>query len=167
MDKAAIKDAKIREMESADADCVAGFVTELNRFEADISPDRDPSEQAGKDHFEYLCGEISSLGGFCLVAELEEQLLGFLLAAPDTMPGFIVKPEYRTYGEIYDLYVVPEARGKGLARKLIDEAVDRFRKMGLRQVGLFALAGNTNAIRIYERMGFEHYEVFMRENIAK
>ena len=38
--------------------------------------------------------------------------------------------------------------------------------MGFRQVGLFALAGNTNAIRIYERMGFEHYEVFMRKDIT-
>jgi ribosomal protein S18 acetylase RimI-like enzyme len=166
MDIASIKDVEIRDMESGDADCVAGFMTELNLFEASISADRDPSEQAGKDHFEYLRGEIKSLGGFCLVVELEEEILGCLLAAPESMPGFIVKPECREYGEIYDVYVVPEARECGLARKLISEAEDRFRKMGFMQVGLFSLAGNRNAIGTYERLGFEHYEVFMRKNIA-
>ena len=167
MDKASIKDVKIRDMESEDADCVAGFMAELNLFEASISADRDPSEQAGKDHLEYLRGEIRSRGGFCLVVELEERVLGCLLAAPESMPGFIVKPEYREYGEIYDVYVVPEARESGLARKLISEAEDRFRMMGFKQVGLFSLAGNRNAIGTYERLGFEHYEVFMRKNIAE
>ena len=166
MDHASIKNAKIRDMESADADCVAGFITELTLFEASISADRDPSEKAGEDHFDYLRAEIRSLGGFCLVVELEERILGCLLAAPESMPGFIVKPEYREYGEIYDVYVVPEARETGLARKLISEAEDRFRKMGFKQVGLFTLAGNRNAIGTYERLGFEHYEVFMRKNIA-
>ncbi len=36
MDKASIKDVKIRDMESEDADCVAGFMAELNLFEASI-----------------------------------------------------------------------------------------------------------------------------------
>jgi len=166
MHKAEIEGTKIRDMEPADADCVAGFMTELNRLEARISADRDPSEQAGKDHFEYLCGEIKSLGGFCLVADLDEKLLGCLLAVPESMPGFFVKPECREYGEIHDIYVVPEARGKGLARKLINEAEDRFRKKGFKQVGLYSLAGNRHAIGTYERLGFEHYEVFMRKKIA-
>jgi len=167
MDKASIKNVKIRDMEAEDADCVAGFIAELNLFEASISADRDPSEQAGKDHFDYLCREIRSLGGFCLVVELKEKILGCLLAAPDSMPGFIVKPEYRKYGEIYDIYVVPEARASGLARKLISEAADRFRKMGFKQVGLYTLAGNRIAIETYERLGFEHDELFMRKNIAE
>ena len=166
MDKAGIRYTKIRDMEPADADSVADFVTKLNVFEASLSADRDTSEQAGKDHFDYLCDEVRSLGGFCLVAELEEMLMGCLIAAPESMPGFIVKPEYRTYGEIYDIYVVPKARGKGLGRKLINEAENRFRKMGLNQVGLYALAGNRNAIGAYECMGFEHYETFMRKNIS-
>jgi len=167
MDKAVTKDIEIRDMEPADADIVAGFIRELNALEATISADRDLSQQAGQDHFDHLCGEISSLGGFCLVVELEDKLLGCLFAAPDSMPGFFVKPEYRDYGEIRDIYVVPEARGKGLARKLINEAEDRFRKMGFKQIGLFSLAGNRNAIGAYERLGFEHYEVFMRRNIKE
>ena len=167
MSNISLADVKIRDMESPDADCVAGFIAELNLFEASLSADRDPSEQAGKDQFEYMCGQIESLGGFCLVAELEERILGCLFAAPEGMPGFIVKPEYRKYGETYELYVAPEARESGLARKLISEAADRFRKMGFRQIGLYALAGNRIAIETYKRLGFEHYEVFMRKNIAE
>ncbi|MCZ6652430.1 MAG: GNAT family N-acetyltransferase [Gemmatimonadetes bacterium] len=162
-----IESTNIRDMEPADSDSVAGFMAELNLFEARISADRDTSEQAGRDHFEYLRGEIRSLGGFCLVAEFEGRLLGCLLAAPESMPGFFVKPECRDYGEIHDIYVVPEAREKGLARKLINEAEDRFRKMGFKQVGLYSLAGNKHSIGTYERLGFEHYEVFMRKNIAR
>ena len=61
MHKSGTEGTKIRDMEPADADCVAGFMVELNRSEARISVDRDPSEQAGKNHFEYLCGEITAL----------------------------------------------------------------------------------------------------------
>ncbi len=121
MHKSGIEGTKIRDMEPADADSVAGFMAELNLFEARISADRDTSEQAGRDHFEYLRGEIRSLGGFCLVAEFEGRLLGCLLAAPESMPGFFVKPECRDYGEIHDIYVVPEAREKGLARTCLSD----------------------------------------------
>ena len=167
MDKGVIKDMEIRDMEPADADIVAGFIRELNVVEAAISADRDLSQQAGNDHFDHLCGEIRSLGGFCLVVELEDKLLGCLFAAPESMPGFFVKPEYRSYGEIRDCYVVPEARGEGLARRLINEAEDRFRKMGFKQIGLYTLTGNRDAIGAYERLGFEHYEVLMRRNIKE
>ncbi len=166
MDRTSVRNTTIRDMKPADAECIAGFVTALTRFEAKISADRDPSEQAGRDQFEYLCGEIESLDGFCLVAELDGQLLGFLMAAPQSLPGSYVKPEYRTYGEIFDLYVEPEARGSGLARKLVDVATERFREMGFRQIGLYTLAGNEEAVRVYKRMGFEHYEVFMRKDIS-
>ena len=62
-----IESTNIRDMEPADSDSVAGFMAELNLFEARISADRDTSEQAGRDHFEYLRGEIRSLGGSVLL----------------------------------------------------------------------------------------------------
>ena len=166
-DKGAVKDMEIRDMEPADADIVTGFLSELNVVEAAISADRDLSQQAGSAHFDHLCEEIEAQGGFCLVVELEGKLLGCLFAAPESMPGFFIKPEYRDYGEIRDIYVVPDARGEGLARRLINAAEERFRKMGFKQIGLYALTGNRDAIDVYERLNFEHYEVFMRRNIKE
>lgn len=167
MDRGKKDDIEIRDMTSSDEEGVAGLLAELNRFEAELANDRDVSEQAARKHFDYLRNEITSLGGFFLVAELKDRLVGCLVAAPESMPGFFIKPEYRDYGEIHDLFVVPELRGKGLARRLVEEAEQRFRTKGFTLVSLYALVGNTNAIEAYKRLGFDHYEVFMRKNIAE
>lgn len=167
MNESAIDGVNIRDMEPADEARVAELLAELNRFEAGLSADRDESEQAARKHFGYLRTEITSLGGFFLVAELKDRLVGCLLAAPESMPGFFIKPGYRDYGEIHDLFVVPELRGKGLARRLVEEAEQRFRTMGFTLVSLYTLAGNTNAIEAYKCLGFDHYEVFMRKDIAR
>jgi GNAT superfamily N-acetyltransferase len=49
--------------------------------------------------------------------------------------------------------VVPRLRGRGLGQRLMSELVARARALGLRHLSLEVLAGNTAAIRLYERSG--------------
>ncbi len=49
--------------------------------------------------------------------------------------------------------VVPRWRGRGLARRLMSELVARARAAGLHSLSLEVLAGNTAALRLYERAG--------------
>lgn len=51
--------------------------------------------------------------------------------------------------------LVPELRGRGLARALLDEVLVAARERGLRSLQLEALVDNLPAIRTYERGGFE------------
>ncbi|MCA9268959.1 MAG: GNAT family N-acetyltransferase [Planctomycetales bacterium] len=58
------------------------------------------------------------------------------------------------FGGIQNLGVVPEHRGRGLGSRLMLEALDGFRRVGLPRAYLEVTARNTGAIRLYERMGF-------------
>ena len=57
-------------------------------------------------------------------------------------------------GLITDLYVVPSARGRGLARLLVRRVVERLRELGLDMVRLEVLATNAHARSIYAQWGF-------------
>ena len=52
--------------------------------------------------------------------------------------------------------VLPEFRGQGLGRKLLQACIDKARSKGITRITLEARADNTNAIALYTRMGFVH-----------
>jgi GNAT superfamily N-acetyltransferase len=57
-------------------------------------------------------------------------------------------------GQLRWFLVVPEARGTGLGRRLLEEALAYARQRGLSRVFLWSFADLTDALRLYERAGF-------------
>lgn len=86
-----------------------------------------------------------------LVAESDDgQFMG--------MVGFLRIPrvKMRHKGSIYGVYVKPEARGQGIARALMEDALAHIRQVkGLRFVTLSVVTTNTPAKNLYESLGFE------------
>ena len=91
-----------------------------------------------------------------LIAEDDGQAVGWAFAHDEKAELFVVEPE-RRHGFLAELYVVPQARGKGLGRALIEgcEAWARGRGHKLLTVGV--LARNPAAIRAYEGAGYAPY----------
>ena len=56
-------------------------------------------------------------------------------------------------GIMYDLYVVPAARGTGVADSLINSCVDECRHHGAASLGWQTAKDNARAQRVYERVG--------------
>lgn len=87
-------------------------------------------------------------GSYYLIAIEEGKLMGWILIGTsrdqftDKINGFI-----------YELFVLEEFRGKGVATQLMRTAVDELRQNGYSEVRLSAYAGN-QAIKLYEKMGF-------------
>jgi ribosomal protein S18 acetylase RimI-like enzyme len=63
-------------------------------------------------------------------------------------------------GHITQLCVTPAARGRGLGYELLRQAVATLRMHGAKRISLTVTAGNTDAIRLYERCGFEEVRRF-------
>lgn len=62
--------------------------------------------------------------------------------------------------ELTSLYLDAEARGTGLAGRLLDAALDHaMRRQGVVRVGLSVSASNTSAIRLYESRSFRIWGV--------
>jgi ribosomal protein S18 acetylase RimI-like enzyme len=57
-------------------------------------------------------------------------------------------------GEIESLGVLPEYRGSGLGSELLDRLEAHLRRRGVDDLMLGALAGNADAIRLYQRRGY-------------
>lgn len=60
--------------------------------------------------------------------------------------------------ELQKMYFLPVVRGKGLAKKLAMMAMDHAREQGFKQCYLETTAFLTDAIRLYEHLGFTHIE---------
>lgn len=61
--------------------------------------------------------------------------------------------------ELYQMYVSPRARGKGLARALIEDAEAKMRRAGVKTAWLACAVGNLRAARFYEKSGWTNIGV--------
>ena len=52
---------------------------------------------------------------------------------------------------------IPELRGQGRAKRVVQRFMDCCREQNRKGVHLYAVASNTNAVSLYEKLGFERY----------
>jgi ribosomal protein S18 acetylase RimI-like enzyme len=65
--------------------------------------------------------------------------------------------------ELYQLYVSADARGKGVAQKLIAEVEERLAARGYKTAWLACAIGNDRAARFYEKSGWHNARTFVSE----
>lgn len=58
--------------------------------------------------------------------------------------------------ELVKMYLLPEARGTGLGRSIIEQCLERAREYGYKQVYLETMPELRQALNIYARFGFEY-----------
>ena len=61
-------------------------------------------------------------------------------------------------GKVTQVYVKPEYRGKGIAKRILKELIDQaFAQDGLEILSLEVVASNLAAIKVYESLGFKAF----------
>ena len=138
----------------------------LQDFERGIEPNRSPGAEIADSHLAALEGWVAEHpGGGLLVAEQDEGLAGFILFAVREEFGTHVPEATRLLGQISDLWVTPDARGRGIARMLIAAAEAHLKSAGLKRIEITAVAGNERALRLYRVLGYDPHEVTLAKNI--
>ena len=94
---------------------------------------------------------ISAANGILLVAISNGALLGSAL---------VFTRRDSTAARLYSIAIAKAARGQGLGSKLLRRAEQEARSLGLASMRLEVAAGNTPAIALYRKLG---YEVFGRK----
>jgi ribosomal protein S18 acetylase RimI-like enzyme len=83
------------------------------------------------------------------VAAEAERIVGWCDVIPRSVEGF-------RHSSDLGMALLPECRGRGLGRALLERTLDRVRSSGLLRVELQVYAGNAAAIALYESCGFRH-----------
>jgi RimJ/RimL family protein N-acetyltransferase len=87
-------------------------------------------------------------GGVCLVAvDAADVVVGWCDIQRRGQEGF------QHVGKL-GVGMLPEARGTGLGRRLMQAAIEAARRQGMERIELEVFASNTRAIALYERIGF-------------
>jgi len=73
---------------------------------------------------------------------------------------------HRQWAEILALYVVPEARGRGIADRLVAAAIAWAQERHYERVQLYVTAANHAARQCYRRMGFQPVQEIWRRELA-
>jgi len=82
----------------------------------------------------------------CFVAERGGRVVGYLTSA---LSPFVSR------GRIVDLAVAAECQGRGVGRRLIETALARFRRLGLKQAKIETLTCNPVGRHLYPAVGFK------------
>jgi ribosomal protein S18 acetylase RimI-like enzyme len=99
---------------------------------------------------------LSSPNGILLLAMRHGRVVGALIGEseenPDGSDTFTIPAHV---AHVHDLGVLPDVRGGGIGRALLERFEAEMRARGVESYGLDVMAGNDSARAFYEALGFE------------
>lgn len=138
------REIQVRQATSEDAEEIARLLHDFNLEFLEPTPE-----------VETLVGYVRRL--------LDESEMAVLLAGdgPDGLSLVRFRPSLWTEGSeayLQELYVVPELRGQGIGRRLLEETLELARASGASGIDLNTGETDTAARGLYESMGFTNRE---------
>ena len=149
-----IEDGVIRRATDQDIDRIVELWAEHVEFHAELDPRferRGGSEDGFADH---LRGRLGQEDFLLLVAEVENQVIGFLNGELSNHPPCFTA---RAHGSIDNLAVSRQWQRHGHGTGLLKESMRWFAERGVPTVELRVLMGNPLAMRFWEKAGFQPY----------
>ena len=89
----------------------------------------------------------------CFVAEIEQKLVGVILAGSDGRRGYI-----------YHTAVRPDCRNQGIGTALVDTVMGALKALGIHKAALVVFAKNKDGNAFWERLGFTSREDLVYRN---
>jgi GNAT superfamily N-acetyltransferase len=108
----------------------------------------EPDDEGLRRMFETLIGEPSQ--GAVFIARADGRAVGFA-----TLDWKWSSLKAARIGYLEDLFVDPEARGKGIADALIEVCAERCRELGMPAIEWLTAPDNRRAQQVYNRTGAE------------
>ena len=90
-----------------------------------------------------------------------EEIAACVIANDEKVEGYADAPWQVDSDDIIVLHVLavhPDHRGKGLARRLVENVIEQERKAGKKALRLDVIENNTTAERLYQKLGFRYIQ---------
>jgi GNAT superfamily N-acetyltransferase len=122
----------------------------------------DPALKPAPVHYYNITEMIIAPHINLLVAEHNDVIAGCGYARIENSKHYAIHPQHAYLGF---MYVVPEQRGKGIIRLIIEALKQWAKSNGITELRLEVLTGNQAAVKAYEKAGFSGYLLQMRMGI--
>lgn len=99
-----------------------------------------------------------------VVAEIDNKIIASGYARIEESKPYV---KYEHYAYLGFMYVLPEYRGKGINKLIIDELKTWAVTKGLTEIRLEVYYENEPAIKAYEKIGFKKHMIEMRFNLSE
>lgn len=150
--KGSEKEIVVRPCKPADLLAVGKLAARLVRQHHTMDPDRFFTfDHIEEGYAHYLRSEMRKKRSVVLVAEDSSGILGYTFGRIEPREWIALR---ESCGFVHDLYVDERARRRGVGTRLMDEMVKRLAALGAPRVVLMTAAPNTNAHRLFQRLGF-------------
>jgi ribosomal protein S18 acetylase RimI-like enzyme len=104
----------------------------------------------------------ASINSYLLVAEINNEIVGFISGSVHLSEAIAVIPEGESYLEITNLYILPEYRRQGTGSALINECLAQAKEAGAGYALLYSAAKEIHTVlRFYEQHNFQSWYVQM------
>jgi ribosomal protein S18 acetylase RimI-like enzyme len=133
-----------------------GHIANIDTFDRVIV-----GEQLGEKLLHKYLSQIRKLDGdiYLAIDENSEEVLGYSIAVlleRSKAMNLEVKPGM--YGEIAELFVVENRRGKGIGKKLFSLAEEKLRQLKCDFIEITVFGDNKNALSAYKKYGYRERE---------
>lgn len=116
----------------------------------------------GLIHYYDLKGLINSDHAELVVAELNKKIVASGYVRIDQAKDYLAHSHYAYFGF---MYVLPEHRGRGINRKIMDVLRAWAKAKNVNELRLEVYVNNTSAIHAYEKLGFKQHMLEMRMSL--
>ncbi len=154
----------IREYRPEDVEEVEECIVELQDHERRIDEKLADGRTIAKQYLQDMLARCDETDGKVFVAEVDGRLAGFVSVRARVLKRQLEEREYE-YAYIADLVVLPQYRGRGLGRALLQRAEDYAVQQGATLLRIAVLAKNEVARNLYKQFGFEERVVELSKNL--
>ena len=153
-----MSEIKIRKATLLDLKQLLVFEQDLIKAERPFDPTLKPDPINYYDLKSLLTSPLAEV----LVAEADNKVIASGYARIDKSKPFL---KHTTHAYLGFMYVLPEYRGQGINKQIMDALKDWAVSKNITEFRLEVYYDNISAIKAYEKIGFSRYSLEMRYNL--
>jgi GNAT superfamily N-acetyltransferase len=157
---------EIKPYSKADSEALIDLVRELQGFEAELYELMKPASEIGPWYLDLLEEYSRKDDGTILIAWEGGRAVGYASIFTAMVADGKAEEVSYTYAHVGDLVVTEAARGRGIARQLLDACEEYARRAGRTELRIKVLAKNKRAHEVYRAFGFDDLHIDMRKKLS-
>jgi GNAT superfamily N-acetyltransferase len=156
----------IRPFSKADSEAFLNLARELQGYEAELYELMKPAAEIGTWYLDLLEEYSRKEDGTILIAWEDGRAIGYASIFTAVVEDGKREEVPYTYAYVGDLVVTQAARGRGIARQLLDACETYARRAGRSELRIKVLAENRRAHDVYRAFGFDNLHIDMRKKLS-